>query len=430
MSRDPSSHASPRVRPVAEAPVEALIARADDLARRWVVALILARPLERISELPLEDLALEAPALCAQAVRALASDTELERLAGTDAGDGREDSSSGRRLRALAGARDAGSAVAAVEALRGVLWESLLAEPSWLSIDRSARQVADLADRLACVCATALAATIEAPVATGPSVGSDDAEAAPTGSPRGSRGFGLPPVLSQEAILIDERDEVHDGDEVDDETGPPVAREEPRSPDVRQSPVPGVATAPGGPQASPVTSELEEIEIRDERGDQGPAAWISSIGRHLERFQHDRLPFAVLLIELGDVERLRRAALPGGVSSLTSGVERVLAQELKRIEAGSAADRSTGSLTCERPGRYWLLAPATDATAARRLADWLVRRIGPLASPRWTPLEVTVGTAVCPDDGRDAAALAAHADVGLYAARAAGRSTVPADQPA
>jgi hypothetical protein len=33
-----------------------------------------------------------------------------------------------------------------------------------------------------------------------------------------------------------------------------------------------------------------------------------------------------------------------------------------------------------------------------------------------------VGTAVCPDDGREPAALAAHADVGLYAARSSARA--------
>jgi predicted signal transduction protein with EAL and GGDEF domain len=36
---------------------------------------------------------------------------------------------------------------------------------------------------------------------------------------------------------------------------------------------------------------------------------------------------------------------------------------------------------------------------------------------------VAVGTAVCPQDGREAAALAAHADIGLLAARAAGRAS-------
>src|SRR5205085_10133688 len=55
-------------------------ARADELARRWAVALIVSLPLDRIGEIPLQSFAREAPALCAQVVRALVSDAELERI--------------------------------------------------------------------------------------------------------------------------------------------------------------------------------------------------------------------------------------------------------------------------------------------------------------------------------------------------------------
>jgi GGDEF domain-containing protein len=163
--------------------------------------------------------------------------------------------------------------------------------------------------------------------------------------------------------------------------------------------------------------------VRDERGEEGPAAWIAAIGRQLERFEQDQLPFAVLLVELGDAERLRRAALPGAMSSLTGRIERTLTQELQRIGGHPAQrqGRPAGELACERPGRYWLLAPGADALAARRLAEWVVQTIGPLAGPRWAPLEVMVGIAMCPEDGRDAAALAAHADLSLYAPRPSGR---------
>jgi hypothetical protein len=152
---------TPRAHPVADAPVDALLARADELARRWAIALILARPLNRIGEVPLEDLAREGPALCAQAARALRSDAELERLAGTRAAGDHEESAPALRLGALAGARDGGDLVLAVEALRGVLWESLLQELGRPMFDSSAaRGVAELGDRLAYVCATALAAAL------------------------------------------------------------------------------------------------------------------------------------------------------------------------------------------------------------------------------------------------------------------------------
>jgi hypothetical protein len=430
-----------------------------------VVALILARPLERIGELPLEDLAREAPALCAQAIRALVSDTELERIAGPDPAGGRQDSASARRLGALAGARDAEEAVEAVEALRGVLWEAVQQDLGWPVSERSARQAAELADRLAYVCATALASTIAATVAEGQPVGAGEVALA-SGSGQGGDSA-RPPAARRVAVLVDERDEV-DGEapRPPGAEGPPPPQPQPRplpwevsgdSPSASRSPAepaapplsfagigvpaglsgteapgiaPGVAATPSGPEAPGIAPGVAEIEIRDERGEEGPSAWIRSIGRQLERFEQDGLPFAVLLIEVGEEDRLRRAALPGGVASLTGRVESALEQELRRIEGNSPGARSRGSLTCERPGRYWLLAPATDAVAARRLAEWIVRSIGPLASRRWAPLEVRVGTAVCPQDGRDAVALAAHADLGIYAARTAGRSSARADGPA
>ena len=85
--------------------------------------------------------------------------------------------------------------------------------------------------------------------------------------------------------------------------------------------------------------------------------------------------------------------------------------------------RPADSLTRERPGRYWLLAPQTDGPRRAVLAERLARAVSSSASHRGTPLEVAVGIAVCPEDGRQASELAAHADVGLYAARAAGRSS-------
>ena len=169
-------------------------------------------------------------------------------------------------------------------------------------------------------------------------------------------------------------------------------------------------TATAGPQAHP----RPEIEIRDERSAEGPAAWIDSIGRRLERHERDGAPFAVLLVELVDLERLRHAEPAEELARLIDQVEGALARVL----------RPADSLTRERPGRYWLLAPQTDAPGARVLTERIARGARSAASHRGTPLEVAVGVAVCPEDGRRASELAAHADVGLYAARAAGRPSI------
>lgn len=381
-------HAVPRARPVAEAPVDALSAMAEELARRWAITLIRARPLERIGEVPLAELAREGPALCAGALRALASDGELERMVGGVGGGRDQDTSPASRLGALAGALDGGSVVAAVEALRGVLWEALLDELGRSLSDRSsARLVADLADRLALVCSMVLTAALAqvplAPVAEG------EVAAAPTLDEESERGGaahepGQSAAARRPAVLVDEQAQT-----LDDRSW---------------------ETAPGDRSRE----TTPRIEIRDVRGEAGPAAWIGSIGRRLQRYEQDGLPFAVLLVELLDSERLAHAEPLDEMSRLSSGVQGALAREL----------RPEDSLTCERPGRYWLLTPQTDGVAARRLAEQLASAARSSASRRGTPLEVAVGIAVCPEDGRQASELAAHADVDLYAARAAGRSSI------
>lgn len=412
----------PRARAIAELPCDALFARADELARRWAIALILARPLDGMSEIPLAELACDAPALCAQALRAVQSDVELERLTGRGAPSGREDSAAARRLAAICGAHEAAALADAVEALRGVLWEALLEELR----EPSARLVGDIGDRLAHVCAAALAAAIETA-----SFAEHERADAPQGvveaqasvARAAAREPSSASVAAGPAVIVDERARAGAASQ---------ERERPLSWD-ESPPVPPRASrarigtpAWGEPSALPDALE-PEIEIRDERGEEGPAAWIGSIGAQLERFERDALPFAVLLVELVEIERLRRRESPEELSRLAGQMERALAAEV-----GAAP---SGSMTRERPGRCWMLAPGTDRAGAERLAERLRRAVALGVSGRGAPLAVAIGTAVCPEDGREAAALAAHADVGLYAARSAARSTTgrpraSADEPA
>jgi hypothetical protein len=143
-----SSPPAARARPVADAPVDALLAQADELARRWALALIVARPLDEIADLPLGDLARSAPALCGALARALASDDALERLTRGD-----------RRATLAPPLRTghAGELVAEIDTLRSILWEATLQQLS----DPPVRLVADVADRLSYVCATATAAMLD-----------------------------------------------------------------------------------------------------------------------------------------------------------------------------------------------------------------------------------------------------------------------------
>lgn len=453
-------HPAPRARAVLDPALESVLTRADELAKRWTITLIGARPLDAMASVPLEDLAREAPALCAQTLRALQSDVELERLTGSGPESAREASAVARKLATMAGARDGAAAVDAVEALRGVLWEALLDELS----APSPRLLADISDRLAYVCARALAATIEATVlAAGVSVaGAGDTvvvRSAPLspgpehGPPVG--GASTTPVEKWPlagAVIVDEREgaqlarvgsstgssesiaagsQAHGGQSSEPER--PLSWDE--SPPV--APVDSLARQrhPAWDQSSPVApvaaktprTPSEEIEIRDERGEEGPAAWIGSIGRQVTRFESDGHPFAVLLVELLDIERIRSLESAAELTRLSAHVQELLASELRPL--------GSGSLTRERPGRYWLLAPETDRAGAERLAERLAAAVSSSLSHQGAPLEVVIGSAVGPDDGLRAPALAAHADVGLYAARssirrARGRAVAPVDESA
>ncbi len=396
---DPRSRRNARARPVVDLPTERLLAGAGELARRWAVALILSRPLGEVAAVPLETLVDEAPTLCAQVIRALESDLELDRLTGRDASGGRADAAAARRLSVICGALDDLEALEAVEALRGVLWEALreeLREPA-------ARLVGDTCDRLAYVCAASLAAALEAMPALGAGRvrdGERDRAVVEGGAEAGLRDLQAPTAGAQsgaprapgEAVIVDERVAP---------VAAAFASEPVRSPEAPASLAPDLPAV--------------EIAIRDERREEGPAAWIGLIGAQLERFEHDRAPFAVLLVELMNIDQLQRS---GHVEDLAR-----TAEEMERALTG-ALGAWAGSFTRERPGRCWLVAPETDLVGAELLAEHLASAVAARASHRGGSLALAVGTAVCPEQGREPSALAAHADVGSYAARS--RAHAPA----
>ncbi len=377
-----------------------MLERTDELAKRWAIALILARPLEAIGEVPLAELAREAPLLCTHVLKAVRSDVELERLTGGQA-DPDESSPPARRIAAISGANNAREAAVAVEALRSVLWEALLDELDRAPFDHfPARLLAAVCDRLAYVCAASLAAVVDGGVGSAarpPEAGVARPLVVPESSASASS-------AGHQAVIVDELARGAGLDRRSSAGGPAA---EPASVAVRDRPGP------------------VEIAIRDQRGEGGPAAWVGSIGAQLERFARDGRPFAVLLVELADIERLHRDEPAGELSRLAGEFELALA---------GAAGRASVVLTRERPGRCWLLALDTDRSGAAQLADRLATAAASAVSYRGAPLEVVVGTAVCPEDGRESAALAAHADVGLYAARSAvrasgARPSAPVDEP-
>src|ERR1700738_954735 len=104
-----------RARPVADAPVEALLGRLQDLAKGWLLALVEQAPLDDAPAILASDLARDGPQVCAAGVLALASDLELRRI---DAGGELEPLVA--RTGELAGATGAAAVSRAAEALRRV----------------------------------------------------------------------------------------------------------------------------------------------------------------------------------------------------------------------------------------------------------------------------------------------------------------------
>jgi len=155
-----SSLGSAAAHPLPDAPIDGLLDGAQELARRWALALMLDRPPAQIGGLELAPLAEAAPVLIAGVLRALRSQAELERLlVGEEPPSARGPAP--LALVELAGAQRPDEAAAAVEALRGVLWGALLEEAgSSLRQQLHPRELAELCDRLAHVCTRVLAASL------------------------------------------------------------------------------------------------------------------------------------------------------------------------------------------------------------------------------------------------------------------------------
>lgn len=144
----------------------------------------------------------------------------------------------------------------------------------------------------------------------------------------------------------------------------------------------------------------------DDRGE----PWATAVVRRVERLLAHGAQVAVLAVDVDDAERLLAADLHGEARAALDRVERALRDELR---PGDAAVR-------ERDGRLWVVGGGTTLEGARALGRRLANAAASAASLGGVPLRASIGVAVSPDDGTDAASLVAHADEGVFAARAAG----------
>jgi GGDEF domain-containing protein len=405
-------------------------------------------PLAQAGAVPAAELARGGPALCSGILVALGSDAELERL--VCGADGR--APLGAAAARLTGARSAAGLAAGVEALRAATWRALRAELR----DPVPELVADLADRLAYVCARVTEASLSTPLADAPGRSGPLAEAlssvapvaepprAEPGSPRheGIRAFApVPPSRDGAPAAIDPLREAAEraaaaakepeaGADLDEPPGAPPAGVQvvdlPAPPadldpltslaeELAAAPPTGVAGTPShdamyAPAAdAPTVTRLRRVDTSwEDVADAGPP-WLAAISRRLERRAVDGRPFAVFVVEADDLDRL-----------LASQTGREVAIALETAERGLTAELAPADLVVrERLGRWWLTSPDRDPAGARDLGTRVAAAIA-RAQLGSAPLSVSIGVAVCPGDGESLEALAGRADEGMFAARAAG----------
>jgi GGDEF domain-containing protein len=344
---------------VAEAPVEALVAEADELARDWLLALLAEVPLAAAGDVPVAELARHAPALCAAIARALASDAELDRLAAGDLVP------LAARAGRLAGATDPAGAAAGIESLRGVLWSAAIAE-----LRRpDPAVVAELADRLAAVLAAVTGASL----------------AAAAGAPGGAPAPAEPALASAPGAPAP----------IPFDPPPPTP---PLSWTAADDAARTVAEAAGG--------EVRARDLRPRIADGGPFDLLEPM---LAAPADERRTLAVALVELDGIERLLVAQLDGEVDDALERAELAIEGLL----------RPGDGLRREAPGRLWVALPGTGPAGARALALRMAAAVEGEAH-RGVPLRASVGVAVFPSDATDAGGLADHAEEALFAARASG----------
>src|ERR1700748_2462716 len=131
-----------RARPVADAPIDALLPRAEDLAKGWLLALLEQAPLDDAPAILATDLTRDGPRVCEAVLRAIVDDTDLHRLE-----PGGVLTPLVARVGELAGAAAPAAVSSAVDALVGIVWSAVRDELRGAHADL----VAELTERLALI---------------------------------------------------------------------------------------------------------------------------------------------------------------------------------------------------------------------------------------------------------------------------------------
>ncbi len=365
-----------RARPVADAPIEALLGRTEDLTKGWLLALLEQAPLDDAPRILAADLAREGPRVCAAMLRAIPDETDHRRL---EPGGALE--SLAARVGELAGAAGAAATSQAVDALQSVIWSALRSELR----DPDPQLITELAERLSQVTGLMRAAALEpasgaapvrAPISAvpaGPDPVGPGTAAAPSGAPATPS---WPPRRA------------------DPPAHSSAGWSEDPSPDPAAGPVPQPAA---GPLPEPAAQPDREL-------------WVDALE---DEIRSANAPLSLLLAELEDADRVRAVENePSGAGA--RGAFGTFARAVREVA------RHQDILVCESDDRAWIIARDTGRTGAQALGARIAAAVRAREPWRGAPLSASVGVAVLREDGRSAAELIEAAEQARFAAAAEG----------
>ncbi|HTU85388.1 MAG TPA: hypothetical protein VMF57_07410 [Solirubrobacteraceae bacterium] len=384
-----------RPRPVASAGLDALLSRADALAKGWLLALVEDAPLEEAAAILAGDVARDGPRICDAVIRAIGDEADLRRIEP----DGVLEPLASRAGE-LAGADSLVAASRAVEALKDIVWSALRSELA----GGDPELLTEAAERLSLVMDLVRAAVLRRQELSKPKVdppGPGRVAPLRVASPAPDPVRGPDPVRAPDPVVTARED-----------VGPAEAPRE-------TGDVPGLVEMPGsvgaaggeadgGRFAEAGTGVGEEAPGGEESG--RDALWVGALRDEIVRAARARMPLSLLLVELEEAEKLL-AVEPSAQASATFG---------RFAQAVRSAVRRRDVLACETESRAWIIARDTGRAGAQALGSRIVMSVPGEESWRGAPLTVSVGLAVLGEDGHNAATLIDAAEQTRFAAEASG----------
>ena len=385
-----------RARPVADAPIDPLLDRSEELAKGWLLALLEQAPLDEALGIVGAGLDRDGPRICEAVLRAVSADTDLRRLEPGGALVGLV-----ARSGELTGAIGPAAVARSVDALHAVVWSALRDELRRPDPDL----VTELAERLALIAELIRAAALDhAPAApgSGPTPGTRrirpvDAGAPPVTPAAGAPVAPVPPAPSASASPV----------------VPPAVRARPEFSAHRMSP--DAADAPGAPEdpaddPAPAPAPPRRVWPDDAEPGLGgsEALWIGALEEEILRSAGSGL--SLLLAELEDADRVAAVESPSAAAATFGRFSAAVRSAVRRQDI----------LVCETDSRAWVIARNTSHEGAHALAERIAGALQRADGWRGAPLSAGVGVAVLGADGRTGAELIEAAEEARFRASASG----------